>query len=131
LVLVVVDDLDVMCVAITPDEADAKSIVHADAVPTSSVAAQRFESVSGKHRQILKFVGRMHLAELPLSDVGYSLKAAGRPPVEEPLGFFRPERPDHCLEGYNASRDMSSGIAARPEPFTAPSRCVGRSADRP
>jgi hypothetical protein len=44
------------------------------------------------------------------------LKAAGRPPAEEPLGFFRPERPNHDLKEYNATRYMSSGIAATQGP---------------
>ena len=101
-----------MGVAVAPDEADSEPVVDPDAVLTPSVAAQRFQPVSGEDRQIPELVGRVQLAELPLSDAGNCLKAAGRPPVEQPLGFFRPERPDHELTGYNATRYMSSGIAA-------------------
>jgi len=109
---VIVDDLDVMGVAVAPDEADSEPVVDPDAVLTPSVAAQRFQPVSGEDRQIPKLVGRVQLAELPLSDAGDHLRAAGRPPVEEPLGFLRPERPDHELKGYNVTRNTSSGIAA-------------------
>ena len=107
-----------MGVAVAPDEADPESVVDADAVLASPVAAQRFQPVSREDRQIPKLVGRVQLAEFPLSDAGDCLKAAGRPPVEEPLGFFRPERPDHELEGYNAPRYMSSGMAASRGPGT-------------
>jgi hypothetical protein len=110
--LVIVDDLDIMGVAVAPDKADPESVVDPDAVLTPSVAAERFQPVSREDPQIPKLVGRVQLAELPLSDAGDYLKAAGRPPAEEPLGFFRPERPDHELKGYNATRYMSSGMAA-------------------
>jgi len=105
-----------MGVAVAPDKTDSESIVDADAVPTPPVAAQRFQPVSGKDRQIPKFVGRVQLAEFPLRDAGDCLKAAGGPPVEEPLGVFRPERPNHDLKGYNATRYTSSGIAAARDP---------------
>ena len=114
---VIVDDLDVMGVAVAPDEADSEPVVDPDAVLTPSVAAQRFQPVSGEDRQIPKLVGRVQLAELPLRDTGDGLKTAGRPPVEEPLGFFRPERPNHDLKGYNATRYMSSVMAARRGPL--------------
>jgi hypothetical protein len=121
--LVVVDDLDVMGVAVAPDKADSESVVNPDAVLTPPVAAQRVQPVSGKDCQIPEIMGRVQLAQSPLSDAGDCLKAAGRSPVEQPLGFFRPERPDHELEGHNAPRCMSSGIAAirvRRGPFAFP-----------
>ena len=106
-----------MGVAFAPDKTDRESVVDADAVLTPPVAAQRFQSVSRENRQISQFVGRVQLAELPLRDTGDGLKTAGRPPVEEPLGFFRPERPNHDLKGYNATRYMSSVMAARRGPL--------------
>jgi hypothetical protein len=109
---VIVDDLDVMGVTVAPDKAEPESVVDPDAVLTPPVAAQRFQPVSGEDRQVPKLMGRVQLPQFPLSVAGDCLKAAGRPPVEEPLGFFRPERPDHELEGYNAQRYMSSGMAA-------------------
>jgi len=39
LILVVVDDLDLVRVAITPREADPPAVIDSDAVPTSPVAA--------------------------------------------------------------------------------------------
>jgi len=96
---VIVDDLDVMGVAVAPDEADSDRSLTPDAVLTPSVAAQRFSLFPGRSPDP-KLVGRVQLAELSLSDAGDHLRAAGRPPVEEPLGFLRPERPDHELRGY-------------------------------
>ncbi len=53
MLLVVVDDLDVISVAIGPVEADAPLVVYSDAVLTGSVTAQLFETVARRHTQVL------------------------------------------------------------------------------
>ena len=64
----IVDDLNVVCVAITPHEADAESIVDSDAVLSSPVIFERLESVARKNRQVLESMGCVQLLQLPLSD---------------------------------------------------------------
>ena len=114
----VVDDLHVMRVTVAPDEADSESVIDADAVLAPPIADQGFEPVPGKDRQIPKFVRRVQLAELPLGNASDTLKAAGRPPVEEALRFLPSERPDHEMKQYNVTRYMSSVIGAAGEQMT-------------
>ncbi len=46
----IVDDLYFVCVAITPHEADAESVIDSDAVLSSPITFERFESVTRKNR---------------------------------------------------------------------------------
>jgi hypothetical protein len=64
----IVDDLDFVCVAITPHEADAESLVDSDAVLSSPVTFELFESVARKNCQVLESMGCMQLLQLPLRD---------------------------------------------------------------
>jgi hypothetical protein len=110
----VVDDFHVMGVAVAPNETDPEPVVDSDAVLAPSIAAQGFEPVPGKDRQVPEFSRCVELVEFPLSHASDRLKPARRPPVEEPLNFFAPERSDHNIGGYNARRYTSSAIRGRP-----------------
>lgn len=44
----IVDDLDFVCVAITPHETDAESIVDSDAVLSAAVTFERLEAIAGE-----------------------------------------------------------------------------------
>ena len=50
----VVDDLDLPCFAIAPDETDTPLFVDANAVLPLAVAPQRLKSVAGRHSQIVE-----------------------------------------------------------------------------
>jgi hypothetical protein len=50
----IVDELDVMRVALSPDEADAPLIVDADRVSPFPITQQRFEAISRRHAQVFK-----------------------------------------------------------------------------
>ena len=49
----VVRDFHVVCIAVTPSEANAPLVIDADAVLALSVPRQLFEPIAGRHTQIL------------------------------------------------------------------------------
>ena len=63
----IVDDLDSVCVAITPHKADAESIVGSNAVLSVPVTFERLQAVAGEDGQVLKSMGRVQLLQLSLS----------------------------------------------------------------
>ena len=60
----VVDDLDVPCFPIAPDEADTPSVIYANTVLTSAVPTQSFEAIAGGCVQIAKPTGRVNRQQL-------------------------------------------------------------------
>lgn len=93
--LVVVHDLNILGVAIHPNEADAVSIVDPDAVLSSPVAGQRFEPVSGKCRQVSKCARCVDLLQLPLGHPRDLLQTSAEVAGKQRLGLGVLERPDH------------------------------------
>lgn len=61
----IVHDLDLVCVAIPPDEAQAPLVIDADAVLTRPVANQRLKTVAWRYPQEIQRGGGMELLELP------------------------------------------------------------------
>ena len=60
----VVDDLDVIRVPVLPAKADAPLIVDANTVLARAVAFELFESVAGRHTQVLQLLGGINEANL-------------------------------------------------------------------
>jgi hypothetical protein len=92
--LVVFDDLDVICVPILPAKADAPLIVDANAVLARAVTFELLESVTGWDTQVLELLGGINEANLPKhepEEVGRELpdalplKHALRVPIGETL----------------------------------------------
>lgn len=80
----IVDDLDVVGVAVDPAEADAPLVVDADAVLAGPVAAELLEAIARRDAQVLEVHGTVDQAELPEHDAA----EVGR---ESADGFARPE----------------------------------------
>ena len=57
--LVIVDNLNLPCVAIAPDETNAPLLVDANAMLPKSVATRSFEPVAGRDPQIIEASGRV------------------------------------------------------------------------
>ena len=67
----VVEDLDLPCFAIAPDETDTPLFVDANAVLPWAVAQQRLKSVAGRHSQIVELACGLNSQEFcsrPLLD---------------------------------------------------------------
>src|SRR5674476_124464 len=62
LLSVVVGDLNLVCAAVGPDEADAVLIVDADRVLAGTVADELFQAVAGWHPQAVQFCGGVEQA---------------------------------------------------------------------
>lgn len=66
--LMIVDDLDVVSVAIFPNEANAPLIINANAMLTLAVASQRFQAVARGSQQVLERSRSMEVQQLPARD---------------------------------------------------------------
>jgi len=91
---VVVDDLDSISAAITPDEADAVLIIDPDAVLTAAISVEGFEAVPGWDAQIVESCGHLKLKELAS---GHPLKGDEPPNTDtagQGLGVRAAERSD-------------------------------------
>src|ERR1035438_9157209 len=95
--LVLVHDLNSMCIAARPGEADAKLVVNANIVLPSPSAFERFQPVPGQRRKVAKAARLMKLIQLAASCSFDGLKPLAGFVVEELGGFRIPERTDHTL----------------------------------
>jgi hypothetical protein len=94
---VIVDDLNLVCVSISPNETKTPLIVDPDAMRSLSFPAQCFQTISRRCRQIPQFRGAVQLPELPAGDLFDSLKAPTALALVKPLCLGTPERPDHTI----------------------------------
>jgi hypothetical protein len=62
---VIIDDVDVVGVAVQPAEADAPLVVDAEAVLTFTVPAEGLEAVSRRYTEIVQGVGGVQVDEFP------------------------------------------------------------------
>ena len=61
-ILMIIDNFDVVRIAMAPDKTDAPLLVDANAVLTCAVASERFQTVAGRHSQVLQCPsGMQHL----------------------------------------------------------------------
>jgi hypothetical protein len=62
---VVIDDLDLFGVAVSPNEADTPLIVDPDTVLAGTVSAQRFQAVARKQGQVFQTARGSQLIQFP------------------------------------------------------------------
>ncbi len=96
--LVIVHDLNLVSIALAPNEAKTPLVVNPNAVLSLSAALQYFQAIAGRRRQIAQFRGAVQLPELAPRDALDSLQAAARLPAVKSLGFRAAERLDHELD---------------------------------
>jgi len=95
-VSVVVDEFDIFCTSISPDEADPPLRVHTNAVLSTTVADEPLQSVPRRYPEILDVPGGMDQLELPQSrPLHGAVDALDVLLVPDALGVLTPERPDH------------------------------------
>jgi hypothetical protein len=58
--LMIVNDLDLVGIAILPPEADAPLLVHANTVLACAIAPELLQSIARRHAQVVKLLGRIH-----------------------------------------------------------------------
>jgi hypothetical protein len=96
--LVIVDDLHVVGVAVSPAKADPPSIIDANAVLPCSISSQALQPVAGRYAKILEARGGVQDAELPKT---HSLHVFPEPPdrlpVEQALRVTVAEALDHAV----------------------------------
>ncbi len=56
----IVDDLNLVGVAIPPTKADAPLLVHANTVLAGSIATELLQSISRRHAEVTELLGRVH-----------------------------------------------------------------------
>ena len=103
---VVVDNLDAIGAAVTPDEGNAELIVDSDAVLAAAISREGFEAVPGPDAWVIKGGGHLQLEKLALRHPleGHEPPDAGT--VGEGLGVRTAERLDHPAM---VTRDVTSG----------------------
>jgi hypothetical protein len=84
----VVDDLDVVRVTVSPDEAQAPLVVDSNAVLPRAISFQGFEMVSGKRTEIFERACAMKHFELPLGHTRDGFEPTARFPLEDLFRFF-------------------------------------------
>lgn len=95
--LVVVDDLDIVSVAVNPHETDAPLIIDPDAVLVPPISTEPLKPVPRWVPQIADSMSIVQHAELSQRDVLNVLRQSTRPPArEDPSRFFVTEGNDHC-----------------------------------
>ena len=87
----IIHDLNVISIAITPDEADAPLVIDANAMHPRTVAFQKFELVSGWHPKIPQAKRPMQVQKHPPRRSFDRLKSSNRVVLKERLGVGAPE----------------------------------------
>lgn len=121
----VVDDLDMPRRAVAPDEADAPSVVDANAVLTPAIAPQSLQSIAGRCAQVVEPADRIKRQKLhPCALLARSRQAASRMASEDGSGVLVGEAPDHGCSVTNA--DTFSQALRR---YSSGSRCYRHARD--
>jgi len=100
----IVDDLDVKGVTVTPPETDPPLLVDPDAVLALAIAFQSLELVRARNQKVFQVSSRVQLLQLhqrPLLNV--SRKTLGELAAPDPLGFPATKGLDHRID-TNAER---------------------------
>jgi len=92
----VVDDLHVFRAAGTPAKAEPELVIDADAVLPSTISPQQFETVAGRHAQILQPLGDLQLPQLAPRHPLERLEARHLPTLGQCFGVGASERLDHA-----------------------------------
>ena len=91
----IVNDFNILRGCSRPAEADAKPIVHPDAVLTRPVPLEALKAVAGRNAEILKSRGDLQLPQLAAPYFLNPLEPLDSPPIRKRLGIGIPERYDH------------------------------------
>ena len=115
--LVIVHDLNVEHVPVTPHKTQSPLVVDPNAVLTLPVTPQCFQTVSGWCRKISQLSGAVELSELA---AGYLLDCSKAPtplPPVQSFGVRATERPDHtlilCCTAFNVKQYTRPGRRPR------------------
>lgn len=92
---VVVGDLDIFSARDRPSEADAKLIVHPDAVLPRTVSLQFFKTITRRHQQVLQLVCDLQLPDLAPGGRLNTLESLDSLTVRKSFRFAALERNDH------------------------------------
>ena len=99
----VIHHLNVFGIGACPAKADAKLIVHTDAVLTGPAALQGFETVAGRNAEVVDPACDLQLPQLAPRYVFNLLKALNPVPAGEGLGVG-------ILEGYDHLNIVTHGV---------------------
>ena len=94
----IIDNVDLPSVSITPNETNAPLVVDANAMLPGAVASKNFEPVAGRDPQVIKAASRVDCHQLgpsPLLDL--SGQAADGITSEDSRGAFTGKALDHGL----------------------------------
>jgi hypothetical protein len=92
--VVVVHDLNVLRIALTPRKADAPLVVDSDTVTPRAIAFQEFKLISRRHAKIFQPQRPMQVQQLPPSKPFNGLKSPNPAILKEQRGIGALERPD-------------------------------------
>jgi len=93
---VIIDDLDVVRIAVEPAEADPPLVIHPDAVLPTAIAFQSLQMVAGGNFQIVEPLGSVHLNELAQHHtMEFGREAAAGCASEQPPRLTVSETLDH------------------------------------
>jgi hypothetical protein len=108
-VLVVIHNLNVMRIAVTPREADAPLVIDSNAIRPRAVSLQQFKLIPGRHAKILQPPCLMQVQKLPPRRPLDGLKSPDHAVLKERSGVRAPERSDQ-VPVYDVSGIMSNVI---------------------
>jgi len=108
---VVIHDLSVVRIAVTPREADAPLVVDSNAICARTVAFQQLQLVSRKHAKIFQLQCPMQVRKLPPRGPFDGLKSPNPVVLKERRGVWALEGPDQ-ISAYDVAGIMPSVIAA-------------------
>ena len=92
----VIDDFNIIGIALSPDEADAPWVVNADAVLTDTIVFEGFQHSARRQGQGFKPGCRIHLQEFSERDpLRVGTEPLGGAPLEHVLGMAVAKALDH------------------------------------
>jgi hypothetical protein len=92
---VIIDNLDVVRITVTPNKADAILIIDANAVLTLATSTESLKAIAGKNAKVVELMRGLQLRQLPLDYPSDLLKPLGALTIKESFGFLAAERTDH------------------------------------
>jgi hypothetical protein len=112
----VIDDLNVECVAGAPFKADPILIVDPDAVLACAASFERFKVVAGKKSQIREQTGGMNLNEFSLNCLSKPIEMFGISAAKNELCISGSKRSNHSaiIVRYTYHVKMSWAVAWTP-----------------
>ena len=93
----VVHHLDLLRVAVLPDEADPILVVDPNAVLPLPIAGKSLKVIARERAEVVEALGGVQLRQLPLRNPGNGSEPPRRVSLKQGLGVSVPEGPDHLL----------------------------------